>query len=217
MSLTGTLYSYLLQHKSLAIPGLGTIVIERSPAYKDVNSQELFPPSYYFRFDKYFDAPGKDFFTFLAQQERLADFEAIRLYNEWAQDTGSRIRSSQTAQLGEIGQLFKDALGEISFKPARPLENYYLSVASHRVERSPQEIEVPQAEPELPSETIAQEDETTDSVEPVVEYPWEEQEAPRTVKLWPAWVVLLLTLGVLSWHFYTQGFGTAALGMQHLP
>lgn len=217
MSLTGTLYSYLLQHKSLAIPGLGTIVIERSPAYKDVNSQELFPPSFYFRFDKYFDAPGKDFFTFLAQQERLADFEAIRLYNEWAQDTGSRIRSSQTAQLGEIGQLFKDALGEISFKPARPLENYYLSVASHRVERAPVEVEVQPMVAALPEEPIVQEEETLEYTEPIVENPWEEEATPRGVKLWPAWVVLLLALGVVSWHFYNQGFSTAALGLQHLP
>ena len=35
------LYSYLLQHKSLSIPGLGTIFIERVPAQSDFVNKQL--------------------------------------------------------------------------------------------------------------------------------------------------------------------------------
>ena len=91
--MTEVLTSYLLQNKSLSIPGLGTIYIERIPAQTDFVNKRILPPGYHFRFDKYFDAPDKDFFTYLAQQKDMADYEAIKWYNEWAYELRSRLRN----------------------------------------------------------------------------------------------------------------------------
>ncbi len=54
--------TYLIQNKSVSIPGLGTIYVERVPAQSDFVNRQLLPPAYHYRFDKYFDAPGKDFY-----------------------------------------------------------------------------------------------------------------------------------------------------------
>ncbi|WP_315816313.1 hypothetical protein [Paraflavitalea speifideaquila] len=59
--MTEALTSYLIQHKSISIPGLGTVYIERIPAQTDFINKQILPPSYHFRFDKYFDAPDKEF------------------------------------------------------------------------------------------------------------------------------------------------------------
>ena len=50
------LKSYLVQNKSINIPGLGTIHAEEIPAKNDIVNKQLLPPHYVFHFDKYFDA-----------------------------------------------------------------------------------------------------------------------------------------------------------------
>ena len=72
------LTSYLLQNKSISIPGLGSMYIERIPAQTDFVNKRILPPDYHFRFDKYFDAPDKDFFAYLAQQMNRGDYETIK-------------------------------------------------------------------------------------------------------------------------------------------
>ncbi|HLZ88634.1 MAG TPA: hypothetical protein VKQ52_15370, partial [Puia sp.] len=62
------LNAYLFQHRSISIPGLGTIYLETLPAAVDVADRTMQPPAYHFRFDKYFDAPDKEFFAFVAAQ-----------------------------------------------------------------------------------------------------------------------------------------------------
>ena len=50
------LNAYLFQHRSISIPGLGTIYLETMSANVDVADRTMQPPAYQFRFDKYFDA-----------------------------------------------------------------------------------------------------------------------------------------------------------------
>ena len=127
------LYSYLLQHKSLSIPGMGTIFIERVPAQSDFVNKQLLPPSYHFRFDKYFDSPEKDFFTYLALQKNIADYEAIRWYNEWAFELRNSIRTDNPVSLDKIGILRKDVSGSILFDAERLNPSYFDSVSAQRV------------------------------------------------------------------------------------
>ncbi|MES1223866.1 MAG: hypothetical protein ABUT20_50690, partial [Bacteroidota bacterium] len=86
------LNSYLFQHKSISIPGLGTIVMERLPANTDIGSKNFLPPLYHFRFDKYFDAPDKDFFSYLASEKNIPDYEAIKWYNEFSLELRNKIK-----------------------------------------------------------------------------------------------------------------------------
>ena len=128
--------TYLLQHKSISIPGLGTIYVERSPARSDFVNRQLLPPSYHFRFDKYFDAPGKDFFTFLAARQRVEDYEAIKMYNEWAQQLRNNIGSDEVTSLQGVGSLKRDASGEIIFEADEPSHDYHLPVTAERIIRN---------------------------------------------------------------------------------
>lgn len=53
---------YLFLNKSIPIPGLGTICMESLPASIDASTRSIMPPTYRFRFDKFFDSPDKDLF-----------------------------------------------------------------------------------------------------------------------------------------------------------
>ncbi len=115
--MNGVLYSYLLQHKSISIPGLGTIFVHRSPAQADFPNKRVLPPRFQFGFDKYFDAPDKEFFGYLSNQNAMADYEAMRWYNEWAFDLRNQIKSNHPVSLPGVGILKKDLSGEIIFEP----------------------------------------------------------------------------------------------------
>ena len=130
------LNSYLVQHKSLSIPGLGTIYVERIPAQSDFVNKQIIPPSYHYRFDRYFDAPDKDFFTYLASQKEIADYEAIRWYNEWAYELRNKIRTDHEVKWENVGTLRTDVSGEIIFEPQPNLINFLHAVPAERVIRS---------------------------------------------------------------------------------
>ena len=199
--MNGALYSYLLQHHSLGIPGLGTIFVERVPAQSDFVNRQLLPPSYHFRFNRYFDTPDKEFFAYLAIQENLADYEAIRRYNEWAYELRSMIRSDNPVTLDKIGVLRKDHSGEILFDAERPVSIYYEPVPAHRVIRHQAKHTVLVGDRELSNQQAA-------------EYLQEETIVEKESWWIYAWILVAISLIILFFHFYKNGFNSNAMGNQ---
>jgi hypothetical protein len=110
------LNGYLFQHKNISIPGLGTIYLETQPTNIDMANKNILPPQHSFRFDKYFDAPDKEFFAYLATQKKIADYEAIKWYTEFSYDLRDRIRHEEKVIWEGVGVLKKDLAGNIVFE-----------------------------------------------------------------------------------------------------
>ncbi|KIC94483.1 hypothetical protein [Flavihumibacter solisilvae] len=130
-----SLNNYLYQNKSISIPGLGTLHMERIPARTDFVNRQLLPPGYTFRFDKYFDAPGKDFFSYISSVKHLTDYDAIKWYNEFAYELRSRIRNREQAVWEGLGTFHSDDNGEIYFEADRRYELALGPVTAERVIR----------------------------------------------------------------------------------
>ncbi len=129
--------SYLLQHKSVSIPGLGTIYVERIPAQSDFVNRQLLPPTYHYRFDRYFDTPGKDFLLFYRHAKISRIFEAMRLFNEWALNLRNSISGeNQSAELEGIGSISRNSSGDVVFEPAGKPQSYDIEIAAERIIRS---------------------------------------------------------------------------------
>jgi hypothetical protein len=127
------LNKYLFQHKSISIPGLGSLVAETIPAVSDFANKQLLPVQIKFRFDKYFDVPDKSFFAYLSQKKNIADFEAIKWYNEFAAELRNKIRAEEQAVWQGVGVFKKDFGGEVVFEPyASPFE-FYPAVKAERI------------------------------------------------------------------------------------
>ena len=107
------LNSYLFLHKSLSIPGLGTVHLENQPARLDQATKCLIPPQYSFRFDKYFDAPDREFFSYLATQKGVEDYEAIKLYTEFSFELRDKINQDNKVTWHGVGDLKRDEEGNI--------------------------------------------------------------------------------------------------------
>jgi hypothetical protein len=129
------LNSYLFQHKSISIPGLGTIFLERLPANTDVGNRNFLPSLYYFRFDKYLDAPDKDFFSFLAAEKNIPDYEAIKWYNEFSHDLRNRIKQEEKVKWDDVGFLKKDYAGNVVFESAPQNPEFLKPVQANMVIR----------------------------------------------------------------------------------
>jgi hypothetical protein len=134
--MTDILNSYLVQHKSINIPGLGTIYLETVPARNDFVNRKLWPPFQIYRFDKYFDAPDKEFFTYLATHKKIPDYDAIRWYNEFSYNLRSSIRNNDHAVWEGVGIFRQDGSGEIVFEENRLYNNILPAVTAERVIRS---------------------------------------------------------------------------------
>lgn len=201
------LTSYLIQHKSISIPGLGSMYIERIPAQTDFVNKRILPPGYHFRFDKYFDAPDKEFFSYLARQMNRADYEVIKWYNEWAYELRNRIREGEAVDWENVGVLKKDLNGEIVFESAGAIPNLQQPAPANRVVHSNQQHTMLVGDREIVRELVFDTEEAT------------EQPATSThVEKEPWWlyalIIAAIALSVIFFNFYKNGIKPSATGNQ---
>lgn len=187
------LNAYLFQHRSISIPGLGTIYLETQPASVDVADRMMLPPLYLFRFDKYFDAPDREFFSFIAMQRNILDYEAIKWYNEFALELRNRIRLEDKVEWDGVGVLRKDGNGNIAFESAA--ETLFMApTPAVRVNR------------QNAQHTLLVGDQERTNTE-MNEWLHDEQGSGRSRSWWIiAIVTAVIALALLGWHFYSNGW-----------
>ncbi|MDR3714531.1 MAG: hypothetical protein P4L51_17090 [Puia sp.] len=187
------LNAYLFQHRSISVPGLGTIYLETHPANVDVARRVMLPPLYHFRFDKYFDAPDKEFFSYIANQQNLLDYEAIKWYNEFSYDLRNQIRLDEQVEWEGVGTLKKDVSGNIVLESVHDGLPFMEAVPAIRVNRQ-------NAQHTL---LVGDQERTNFEMNEILA-----DEHGRKRKYWwiVAIVLAILALGVLGWHFYNNGW-----------
>ena len=192
------LNAYLFQHRSISIPGLGTIYLETMPANVDVAERTMQPPAYQFRFDKYFDAPDKEFFAFVAAQRNILDYEAIKWYNEFSFELRNRIRAEEQVSWDGVGILKKDGSGGVAFEAAAAPMAFLQPVPAMRVSRQDAQHSLVVGDRERTSGEMNE---------------WLQDHSRRRRRLswWVIAIVLAVAaLGVLGWYFYAHGFSTGS-------
>ena len=190
------LNAYLFQHRSISIPGLGTIYLETLPAAVDVADRTMLPPVYHFRFDKYFDAPDKEFFAFIANQRNILDYEAIKWYSEFSFELRNRIKNEDAVSWDGVGLLKKDGSGNVLFEPAASPLHYMQPTPAMRVNRQNAQHTLLVGDRERTSEEMNE---------------WLHDDAHRRRRVaW--WVIALIIacagLAFLGWYFYSHGLST---------
>jgi hypothetical protein len=224
--MTDVLVSYLLQHKSISIPGLGSMYIERIPAQTDFVNRRILPPDYHFRFDKYFDAPDKDFFTYLAKQQNIADYEAIKWYNEWAYALRSKLREGHAVEMAGIGTLKKDISGEIVFESAGRIHSLQEPTPANRVIHTHTQHKMLVGDQEITrkimvtdvvkgdvEDIIEQAEPPVAETEPAPEEPGKKKKDKKGGGWWVfALIVAAVALSLIFFRFYKNGFNTSATG-----
>jgi hypothetical protein len=194
------LNAYLFQHKSICIPGLGTIYLETLPANVDVADRTILPPVYQFRFDKYFDAPDREFFSYIASQRNMLDYEAIKWYNEFSFELRNQIRTEHAVQWDGVGVLKKDENGNIFLESVSGDGLFWGPAPAMRVTR------------QNAQHTLQVGDQEKTNIE-MNEWLQDEASGSGRKRSWwiAALILALVILGVLAWHFYTNGWSLGNL------
>jgi hypothetical protein len=188
------LNAYLYQHRSISIPGLGTIYLESQPASADVADRTILPPAYRFRFDKYFDAPDKEFFSYIATQRNILDYEAIKWYSEFSFELRNRIRAEDQVSWDGVGVLKKDPSGNVIFESISGNPLFMVPTPAMRVNRQDAQHMLLVGDRERTNVQMNE---------------WlHEESADRKKRSW--WILALvlgvIALAILGWHFYTNGW-----------
>jgi hypothetical protein len=189
------LNAYLFQHRSISIPGLGTIYLETFSASVDVADRTILPPLYQFRFDKYFDSPDREFFAYIASQRNVLDYEAIKWYNEFSLDLRNRIRTEEQVNWEGVGILKKDEGGNVVFEPAPTGGLFMTPTPAIRVNH------------QNAQHTLLVGDQERTNVE-MNEWLLDEEVVHKRRRSWwiVALVLALLALIALGWHFFVNGW-----------
>ncbi|HEV7779943.1 MAG TPA: hypothetical protein VGO58_01690, partial [Chitinophagaceae bacterium] len=112
------LYQYLIQHKELPVPGIGTFLLERKPALVDFPSKRINPPSYVLSLQAGSYMPGQRFFSWLAASLGITDREAIFRFNDFAFDMKKQISDGAVINWEGVGVLNKGLGGDVKFNPS---------------------------------------------------------------------------------------------------
>ena len=192
---------YLFLHKSIPIPGLGTICMESQAATIDASTRTIHPPVYRFRFDKFSDSPDKDLFAYLSVQQKISDYEALRQYNDFAYSLRDRLNYFREAPWEGLGILKKDDMGDIHFESSILNPSFLQPVPAEKVVRTNAKHMLLVGDRERSSREMSD---------------WFAEEPIHGNKLW--WLVALIggitAALIIMIHFSSRGWNVESTGNQ---
>jgi hypothetical protein len=112
------LYQYFIQHKKLAVPGVGTFLLERRPAESDFVNKKINPPFYSVTLKPSADPPSINFFRWLAGALHISNHDAIIRFNDFVFDIKKQITDGDIIDWHGVGKISKGLAGETKFAPA---------------------------------------------------------------------------------------------------
>jgi hypothetical protein len=192
---------YLFLHKSIPIPGLGTICMESQAATIDASTRTIHPPVYRFRFDKFSDSPDKDLFAYLSVQQKISDYEALRQYNDFAYSLRDRLNYFREAPWEGLGILKKDDMGDIHFESSILNPSFLQPVPAEKVVRTNAKHMLLVGDRERSSREMSD---------------WFAEEPIHGNRLW--WLVALVggiaAALIIMFHFSSRGWNVESTGNQ---
>jgi hypothetical protein len=192
---------YLFLHKSIPIPGLGTICMESQAATIDASTRTIHPPVYRFRFDKFSDSPDKDLFAYLSVQQKISDYEALRQYNDFAYSLRDRLNYFREAPWEGLGILKKDDMGDIHFESSILNPSFLQPVPAEKVIRTNAKHMLLVGDRERSSREMSD---------------WFAEEPIHGNRLW--WLVALVSgiaaALIIMFHFSSRGWNVESTGNQ---
>jgi hypothetical protein len=184
------LYRYFLQHKKLAVPGVGTFLLERKAAETDFVNKQINPPVYSVALQVSVDPPSINFFKWLAAALHISDHDAIIRFNDFVFDIKKHISDGDTIDWQGVGTISKGLTGEMKFAPA-PGSVIEQPVAAEKVIREKSEHMV----------RVGEDQKTSAEMTEMLNLP--------DVKRSRWWIAALLTgllaLAFIGWYFYEHG------------
>jgi hypothetical protein len=188
--------SYLFQHKTCPLPGLGTLWVKRTEAESDFTNKSITAPKTYIEFSKTeTDATG--LLKYQAATVNGNGHEVSKALEHFCDDLKNNITQQQDVLLESVGSFFADASGNIQFKQQELPAAFAQPVFAERI-----------IHPDAEHAILAGDKETTNTE-------MTELLAPRseTKDRWWIWAIVLGATGLITLLIYfTELKGTFPFG-----
>ncbi len=129
------LYQYLIQHKELPVPGIGTFLLQRNSAVVDFPGKQIHPPSYAVVMQQGSHLPDKNFFSWLSHTFGITDREAMFKFNDFALNLKKQIAEGDVINWNAVGTLSKGLGGDVKFLSADASSIFGNSIPAEKVIR----------------------------------------------------------------------------------
>jgi hypothetical protein len=190
------LYQYLISHKELALPGIGTFFLERKPAENDFFNKRITPPAYTVNLHTVEAVPSANFFYWLADSMGISEGDAVVSFNNFSSGVKHQIINGSSIEWEGVGILSKGLGGEIKFKPLATELVFEKSVTAEKVIRQNEEHMV----------RVGEDQKTSGEMIEMLHH------AEEKKRYWWAYAAVVALLGFifLGWYFSKHGVEVAA-------
>lgn len=195
------LYQFLIQHKKLSLPGVGSLMVLRKPAESDFVNKLILPPSFSLQFDKSHDTPSKKLFTWLAGLLNCTEDEAIKKVNDFCIDFKESINLHKQVQWNEVGTFYEGDNGRINFEPSAKKLIFEKEVVAEKVMRTNAQHTMRVGELEKTSSEMTA---LLSHHEKIKKSNW---------WVWPL-VLSIVLITFIGWYFSSHGLQTSSSGLQ---
>ena len=196
----GELYQYLVLHKQLNIPGIGTFLVERKPADIDFVGKIVNPPAYTIALHHGNTTPSKKVFNWLSDVFNISERDALSRFNDFAFELRDKVMAGDKLQWDGIGTLSKGLAGEIRFDASLKGMSIGEPIPANKVIRENAQHTVRVGEDQKTS---------TEMIE------WLSPAEEKKSYWWAAALIIgLLAFVFIAWYFSTKGLNTTSTGNQ---
>ena len=193
-----TLYEFLVLHKKLSLPGVGTICLRQNSSQLDFTNRQFDPPSFYFIIESKEDKPSKKLFEWLFSSYGISEWDAVKYINDFSFSIRNKISEAGEMTWENVGVFKRDETGNLKLaSPSLALPTLQ-PVHGEKVIREKFEHTVLVGEQEKSSVEMEE---------------YFAEEAPRKNYGWIiAVVVTVLAVMFIGWYFSEKGFKPSSAG-----
>jgi hypothetical protein len=191
------LYQYLLQHKKLPVPGIGTFLLNRQPAVSDFPNRQIHAPSYSISLSSDVLPVSTQLYSWLGAVAGTTSRDAVVRFNDFSFDLKNKINDGDEIDWTGVGTLSKGLAGDVKFIPHTPsvIEE---PVTAEKVIREKAEHMV----------RVGEEQKTSEEMTALLT---KEESSKSYWWVWAA-AIALLALLFIGWHFSEHGLDVDAVG-----
>lgn len=119
------IHKFLIQHKKVSIPGIGSFSFNNKTAFTNADGNILHAPLPTISFTSETALADKNFYTFLAKELHVEEIDAIKSFHEFTYHLKNDSSKAESLVLPGIGSLHKQPLGGYEFVQENTLNNYF--------------------------------------------------------------------------------------------
>lgn len=118
------LYRFLIKHKEVSLPGIGTLSLQMQPAQSEFVNRTFIPRTHLFVFEQQREIQSRKLFSWLAYVCGISEREAVIKLNDFVFDLKRQIESGKEVIWQGVGKLKRGLAGEIKFtnEPSQVLQ-----------------------------------------------------------------------------------------------